>query len=941
LSGCYKPEGKPDLIITDIYWEPENPTTSYKGFVHYRVKVKNVGKGYARSFTVALKLNEKNVKEVVCHSLEPGEEAELLMGGDKIGEHQNLRPGTNTLRAIADYRNEVEESNEGNNERVERLVIGDYVLPLSRGWNLISSPLEQPLTLSKIEEFCPLETYEGYKMWAYDPVNNWTHPTEVNPNEGVYVYAKEDCTVVLEGKKANFTSKELKKGWNIISIGDRSLEEVKGDCKIAGKVWELKDGGWILHGINEVLNGSKGYWVRVEEDCTLGESSAAPSQPTSIIPCDSCESCNEAIKRAPKGSTILLTRNITCTSNGRPCILIDKKEDIIFDCGGQSILSSIITPDFEEDGIYINHSNNVIIKNCEINGSWEGARFHENIEIRDSSGISIKNSKLDNCYYYCVYTQNSHNSLIEGNQIHGNMKLEGGNHVIIRNNSASNIELSGNYHTIEDNKFSGGIVVRGGTSSMPVDERGHGHVIRGNKLKNSGIFLVFTNNNTIEKNEIVDTGYGDGIWLDAVRSTTLKNNIIRDTYTGVKVTRSFDISIEGNVIVSSKAEGIELNELTNGKIINNKIGWSMGGRYYVNYAYRYGYGNGISLYWGGNRNVVIEGNEICRSGYTYVPPETEPISADILVGRAFPPNENITIRGNKCNKILLNQSAMPGSGKEKSCSVPFEGECIFPEVISEITCEPDCTYNVDNRCHLDCDGINGCSFDRIVKEYGSINGKQKGTQITLTREFTNYVATLCEGIPVYMGEEDTCENKGGVCCDYSEMCKEGHRIAGVTDCPGRCCDKKENCYSLQECEPDCTYVSDNVCHPECDGINGCSFYDETAKEKCDGVSKGWVVSYNNSGYRISCCTGSPSYFPKFETHARPIVFLSLSRGWNLISSPVEEPLTLSKIEEFCTLEAYEGYKMWAYDPVNNWTHPTEVKADEGGYVYAKEDCTRI
>jgi len=106
-------------------------------------------------------------------------------------------------------------------------------------------------------------------MWAYDPARGWSNPEQVGPDEGVYVYAKEPCTITLEGEPAEFTSKELKKGWNVISVGNISLEEVRGNCRIASKVWELKEGEWVVHGLDEVLDGRKGYWIMVEDDCRL------------------------------------------------------------------------------------------------------------------------------------------------------------------------------------------------------------------------------------------------------------------------------------------------------------------------------------------------------------------------------------------------------------------------------------------------------------------------------------------------------------------------------------------------------------------------------------------------------------------------------------------------------------------------------------------------
>ncbi len=151
-------------------------------------------------------------------------------------------------------------------------------LSLSKGWNIISSPVEESLTISDIEEFCSLKTYKGHKMWAFN-TEEWTNPEQVESNEGVYVYANSDCTIELEGEKSEFGEKELKSGWNLISAGNNSLNDVIGDCKIKGDIWKLDKGDWVYPELDEVLNPGKGYWVEVEEDCTLGSEISSPPLP--------------------------------------------------------------------------------------------------------------------------------------------------------------------------------------------------------------------------------------------------------------------------------------------------------------------------------------------------------------------------------------------------------------------------------------------------------------------------------------------------------------------------------------------------------------------------------------------------------------------------------------------------------------------------------------
>ena len=66
------------------------------------------------------------------------------------------------------------------------------------------------------------------------------------------------------------------------------------------------------------------------------------------------------------------------------------------------------------------------------------------------------------------------------------------------------------------------------------------------------------------------------------------------------------------------------------------------------------------------------------------------------------------------------------------------------------------------------------------------------------------------------------------------------------------------------CEDDCTYAGDNTIHKECDGINGCAFFDETAKNVCDLAQPGWIRDYPVTGgdcselpCEIECAEGIP------------------------------------------------------------------------------------
>ena len=58
------------------------------------------------------------------------------------------------------------------------------------------------------------------------------------------------------------------------------------------------------------------------------------------------------------------------------------------------------------------------------------------------------------------------------------------------------------------------------------------------------------------------------------------------------------------------------------------------------------------------------------------------------------------------------------------------------------------------------------------------------------------------------------------------------------------------------CEDDCTFAGDNTIHQECDTINGCFFFDATARTVCDLAQPGWIRQYSET-QEIECAEGAP------------------------------------------------------------------------------------
>ena len=118
-----KMEEKPDLIVQDISWSPENPKEGDN--VTFCVQVKNQGLGNAKKESL-LTINDSFVNSMIHSYVVHTFIIPPLCAGKTITKTDPWKDklslcGTHTVRAIADIDNVIDESNEYNNERTETL----------------------------------------------------------------------------------------------------------------------------------------------------------------------------------------------------------------------------------------------------------------------------------------------------------------------------------------------------------------------------------------------------------------------------------------------------------------------------------------------------------------------------------------------------------------------------------------------------------------------------------------------------------------------------------------------------------------------------------------------------------------------------------------------------------------------------------------------------
>jgi len=159
-------------------------------------------------------------------------------------------------------------------------IVGKYVIPMKKGWNLISLPLAQRNTsISTV-----LQTIDGeYNViWIYDAkedrwLSSITDFTDINRTMGLWIHMKNSCNLSIIGAVPDSTDIALYEGWNLVgypSLKPRNLNDALSgitwqavqhyDAFDVNKPWKHNSTNKPdnLNDLKEMQPGS-GYWVYV------------------------------------------------------------------------------------------------------------------------------------------------------------------------------------------------------------------------------------------------------------------------------------------------------------------------------------------------------------------------------------------------------------------------------------------------------------------------------------------------------------------------------------------------------------------------------------------------------------------------------------------------------------------------------------------------------
>lgn len=282
--------------------------------------------------------------------------------------------------------------------------------------------------------------------------------------------------------------------------------------------------------------------------------------------------------------------------------------------------SDYIIVDINAGQIILVRCNNITIRDSFIINPYGTYKTYVGIEFLETENCKIMNNTVNsNCYG--IYLSSSNNNTIGNNTAVSNLLagiyLSSSGNNIIKENYASNIyngiylSNSGN-NTIEDNIASnnclGGIslhssVKDGMTSSnntiknnivsnngdgirlRPYVQTGCIHIrypcdynlIKNNTISNNngdGIYLFFSNNNTISDNSV--SSNENGVYLEASSDNAIKDNSISSNGEGICL-HSHDsrypsvYNLIKDNIVSNNNQGIYLSSSSNSRIYNNNF----------------------------------------------------------------------------------------------------------------------------------------------------------------------------------------------------------------------------------------------------------------------------------------------------------------------------------------------------------------------------------
>jgi len=212
------------------------------------------------------------------------------------------------------------------------------------------------------------------------------------------------------------------------------------------------------------------------------------------------------------------------------------------------------------------------------------------------------------------------------------------------------------------------------------------------------------------------------------------------------------------------------------------------------------------------------------------------------------------------------QGAVCAPGASRVCTGGTQtctNSCAWGTCITCAATETSCTDGIDN----DCNGLTDCADPTCS---GTITGTAK--ELFSSKPITSGTINANSNsgsVKTANTNQQGAYNMQNVNCGIYSLVASAPNYIPVTknnfNVPSRSTVTQDFYLPLgTSCESDCTFYFDNIVHKECDGINGCSFYDNTAKKVCDLAKPNWYRDYDDTHY-VQCASGIPQLKVQIQT----------------------------------------------------------------------------
>jgi glucan-binding YG repeat protein len=156
---------------------------------------------------------------------------------------------------------------------------GEMAIKLQKGWNMVSVPSEEVVTVSDIASVCDIPPH----AWSYNAQSNsYQQATVLKAGYGYWIKADSDCEYKVVSPFVRTISQSLSAGWNMVGApgSAAATSDFLGDCQVTSGPWYYSPGAG-QYSYSATIKPGNAYWFKVARACTIGNWVVTPPAPPS------------------------------------------------------------------------------------------------------------------------------------------------------------------------------------------------------------------------------------------------------------------------------------------------------------------------------------------------------------------------------------------------------------------------------------------------------------------------------------------------------------------------------------------------------------------------------------------------------------------------------------------------------------------------------------